>query len=130
MLTKYDYDTMLTNPRNLIDIFKVFDDSLYNNNSVKSPSTSSAYRVNTTEDELEISIDVPGLKAKDLSVQTLGREIKVNGKIRGEEFKYSYRLSRDYDPDTVDATLEDGVLTLKFRKLKQVLSKTVEVKIK
>lgn len=130
MLTKYDYDTMLTNSRNLIDIFKVFDNSLHGTNSVKYTTTSSAYRVNTTENELELSIDVPGLKAKDLSVQTLGKEVKIGGKIRGEEFKYSYQLSKDFDPDTVDATLEDGVLTLKFQKLKQALFKTVDVKVK
>jgi len=130
MLTKYDYDTMLTNSRNFIDLFKIFDNDLYGSNSMKAYASSTAYRVNTTENELDLSIDVPGLKAKDLSVQTFGRDIKISGKIRGENFKYSYQLSKDFDPDTVDASLEDGVLTLKFHKLKQPPSKVVEVKIK
>jgi len=128
MLTKY-HDTMLTKTRDLFDPFHILDDlnlAPFYERSI----TSSAYRVNTTENGLELQLDLPGLKSKDLTVQTVDRLIKVSGKIRGEEFKYSYRISKDYNAEDVDATLEDGVLFLKFQKHKQVVAKTVDVKVK
>jgi len=128
MLTKY-YDTMLTNTRDLFDPFRMLDDAYFAPLNKRS-TLSSAYRVNKTETGLELSIDLPGLKSKDLSVQTSGRDVKISGKIRDEEFKYTYRLAKDYTTDVVDATLEDGVLTLAFQKAQQVSSKTVEVKVK
>ena len=128
MLTKY-YDTMLTNTRDLIDPFKILDDAYFAPLQKKS-TLSSVYRVNTTETGLDLSIDLPGLKAKDLTVQTAGRDVKIAGKVRGEEFKHTYRLSKDYTPDDVEAVLEDGVLTLRFQKAQQASLKTVEVKVK
>lgn len=128
MLTKY-HDTMLTKTRDLFDPFHILNElslsPLYERSTL-----SSAYRVNTTENGLELSLDLPGVKQKDLTVQTVDRLVKVSGKIRGEEFKYSYRISKDYDVEDVDATLEDGVLLLKFQKYKQATAKTVDVKVK
>ena len=125
MLARY-YDSM---PKSfdLFDPFRIFDDAY----SSKWRMTSTApYRVDVIEDVLHLSVDLPGLKSKDLGVQITGREIKVSGKIRDEEFKYSYRLSKDYDPETCDAGLEDGVLTLKFSKIKSAETRTIDVKIK
>lgn len=126
MLTKY-HDTMLTKTRDLFDPFHIFSEltPFYERSML-----SSAYRVNTTENGLELSLDLPGVKQKDLTVQTTDRLVKVSGKIRDEEFKYSYRIAKDYDVEDVDATLEDGVLLLKFQKHKQVAAKTVDVKVK
>lgn len=131
MLAKY-YDSMLnTSTRDLLDPFKIFDDiystTLSNHTNI---TKSSLYRVNTTEDGMTLSLDIPGVKSKDLSVQVTGRDVKVTGKLRGDEFKQLYRISKDYDPDTVDAQLEDGVLTLSFKKISSAVTKNIEVKVK
>ena len=109
MLTKY-YDTMLK-PFDTLDALRMFDDIYTPSWGLKPRSSASSYRVNTTDTGLELSLDIPGVKSKDLSVQVTGRLLTVSGKVRGEDFKHTYRLSKDYDTDTVDATLEDGVLT-------------------
>lgn len=125
MLSRY-YDSM---PKSfdLFDPIRIFDD-VYT--SKWRAASTAPYRVDVVDEVLNLSVDLPGLKSKDLNVQITGREIKVSGKIREEEFKYTYKLSKDYDPETVDAKLEDGVLTLKFAKTKTAASRTIDVKIK
>lgn len=125
------YDSMLKTPtlfdtlRNLEDLYS----PTYTSRS-RLYSTSSVYRVEEKDNELHLSIDIPGVKPKEISVQSTGRDIKVSGKLRGEDFKYSYVLSKDYDPETISATHEDGVLTLTFGKTSASKTRSVEIKVK
>lgn len=127
MLTKY-YDTMLTKPFDALDPFRLLDDVYGPSWNLK--SSSSSYRVNTTDVGLELSTDLPGVKSKDLSVQVTGRTVSVFGKLRGEDFKHSYRVSRDYDVETASASLEDGVLTLTFEKSSTSQPRTIDIVVK
>jgi HSP20 family protein len=127
MLVNY-YDSMLKTP-DLFDTFRLFDD-YYGTASRSKKWTSSAYRTEATDSGLSLSIDLPGVKSTDLSVQVTGRDVKVTGKLRGEDFKHTYRLSREYDADTADASLEDGVLTLSFKKTAAASVKNIEIKLK
>lgn len=124
MLTKY-YDSMLKP----FDTFRIFDDLYGTTWNLRAGTHTSSYRVNTTDRGLELSLDLPGVKSRDLSVKVTGRTLEVSGKLRDEDFRHTYRISKDFDPDTVDATLEDGVLTLMFDRLKEG-SKTIDVKLK
>ena len=125
MLNKY-YDSMLKT-HDIFDTFRILDD-LYSPLSSKTRSMSSVYRVETKDDKLTLSIDLPGVKLKDHTVQTTGRDLKVSGKLRGEDFKYHYTLSKEYNPESVAATLEDGVLTLSFDKITSASTRTVQVR--
>lgn len=124
------YDSMLKTPT-LFDTLRTLED-LYSTPSARTRvyTNSSVYRTEEKDNELHLSIDLPGVKGKDITVQVTGREIRVTGKLRGDDFKYSYALSKDYDPETVTATHEDGVLILTFAKLTTAKTKTVEIKIK
>lgn len=124
------YDSSLKNP-SLFNTLRALDDLYSTTSSTRTRfCTSSEYRVEEKDNELHLSIDLPGVKAKELSVQTTGRDIKVTGKLRGEDFKYSYVLSKDYDPETISAIHEDGVLTLTFGKTSASKTRTVEIKVK
>lgn len=127
MLTKY-YDSMLKTP-SLFDSFWILDE-LHGSSWPRSRSADadSCYRVNTTGSGLEISIDLPGVKKADLKVQATGRSIEVSGMLRGKEFKQTYKVSRDYDPDSIDAALEDGVLTIKLQRSEESATKLIDVK--
>lgn len=121
---------MLKTP-DIFDTLRLFDDIYSSSWTARSKSlTESAYRTDVTDDGIALSIDLPGVKSKELSVQVTGRDVKVNGKQRGEDFKQTYRIAKEYDPDTVSATLEDGVLTLTFKKSKGSETKTIDVKVK
>jgi len=125
------YDSMLKTPT-LFDALRTLEDLYSPTYTSRSRlySTSSVYRVEEKDNELHLSIDVPGVKPKEISVQATGRDIKVSGKLRGEDFKYSYVLSKDYDPETISATHEDGVLTLTFGKTTASKTRAVEIKVK
>ena len=128
MMNKY-YDSMLKSD-NLFQTLRILDD-LCN----PTLTTRQRYFTSTTEaktevkeNQLHLSVDLPGVKSTDLSVQAEGRTIKIVGKRKGEEIKHSYTLSKEYDPETTSATLEDGVLTLIFGKTQAVESRKIEVK--
>ena len=87
--------------------------------------------VTVTEDQVTVVMDVPGFKASELDVELLGDRLTVRGE---RPFPYSgqndgarrwQRLERGFgrferllqvpqglDPDTIVASLNDGVLTL------------------
>ena len=128
MMNKY-YDSMLKSD-NLFQTLRILDD-LCN----PALTTRQRYFTSTTEaktevkeNQLHLSVDLPGVKSTDLSVQAEGRTIKIVGKRKGEEIKHSYTLSKEYDPETTSATLEDGVLTLIFVKTQAAESRKIEVK--
>lgn len=122
------YHDLMLKPFNSFDTFRLIDDLYGQTCNLK--SSSSSYRVDSTDDGLELSLDLPGVKGKDLNVQVTDRLITVSGKLRGEDFKHSYRISKDYDPETIDAAMEDGVLTLSFNKSKDSVTRSIEVKTK
>lgn len=125
MLVSKSYD--------VFDTLRLFDDLYFGSNfSTRGFSSrlTSPYRIETSEKGLNLSIDLPGVKSNDLSVKMTGRELTVSGKVRDNEFKYSYRISKEYNPDSIDASLEDGVLTLTFNKNEEEKTKTVNVKIR
>lgn len=131
MLNKY-YDSISKTNNNLFYTFRILDDlcnpSLSSRTRYYSSTTEA--RTEAKDDELHLSIDVPGVKTKDLVVQTEGRLVKIKGSLREEEFSHSYNLSKEYDPETISATHEDGVLTLTFKKSEIKKSKSVEIKSK
>jgi HSP20 family protein len=87
--------------------------------------------IEITEKGLTISIDLPGVKRSDLDVQVVGQQLTVSGKARGNRtFKQSWAINREYDPTTVAAKLEDGVLTVSFEKREEAKSKAIKVEVK
>ena len=89
-----------------------------------------SYNVETTDMGLSLSVDLPGVKAADLSVQVEGQTVKIAGKQRGNDIKQTYQLSKQYDPESASAKLEDGVLILEFSKREEAKPKTINVQIK
>jgi HSP20 family molecular chaperone IbpA len=129
MMNKY-YDSMLKTD-NLFQTLRILDD-------ICSPTLTTRQRYFTStapartevkDNVLHLSVDLPGVKTSDLSVQAEGRTIKIVGKRKGEEIKHAYTLSKEYDPETTSALLEDGVLNLTFSKSVSSTRK-IEVKTK
>lgn len=115
MLAKYYLDKL--DSRNLFDPFYSFTDLTW-------PRTSDltrrkiSYDVVADSDSLILTVDLPGVKKEDLKVEAVGQTVTVNAKRDEEDYTTSYKISKDYDPLQADALLENGVLTLKFKKSK------------
>jgi HSP20 family protein len=103
-----------------------------------------ALDVRETEDRYELSLDLPGLEANDVSVNYQDGMLTVSGKRefssedKGETwhriersfgtFARSVRLPRAADGDKIEATFDKGVLTVSVPKVEAAKPRAIEVK--
>ena len=83
-----------------------------------------------TPDAYVVEIELPGVKADDIDVEVAGRRVTVRGErrekarvgtLRKQErtvgrFAYEITLPGDFDEDSVEAHLEEGVLSVRLAK--------------
>jgi HSP20 family protein len=98
--------------------------------------------IEETEDAFIVDLDVPGVKPNDVRVEIRENELRVSGEIKERErkgilrrqtrrigqFEHVVRLPNEVDPDRVEATLHDGVLSVRLGKSRSRQPKRVEVK--
>jgi HSP20 family protein len=91
-----------------------------------------------------VTADVPGVKSDDVVVELHEGVLTVRGEKRSEHeekdskrrwlersygtFSRSFSLPRDADPDQVDASFKDGVLTVRISKAAEAKPQTIAIK--
>jgi HSP20 family protein len=97
--------------------------------------------VTETDDAYVVEIELPGVKKKDIEISLSGRRLLVTGERVEKErtgilrrrtrrvgrFRYEVVLPGAVDEDGVEASLEDGVLTLLVPKASTERSRRIEV---
>ena len=82
------------------------------------------------EDAYTVEIELPGVQRDDVDVQLLDRTVTVAGEVKEKErtgvlhrrtrrvgrFQYAVTLPGDVDADAVEASLREGVLTIRVPK--------------
>lgn len=126
MLTKF-YDRNDTLANNFFEPFYLFSDLAWPRHSSQA-RTRTFYDVASDESGLTLTVDLPGVKKDDLKIEALDRTVTIKSKRGDEESTASYRISKDYDIDSADATLENGVLSLRFSKAKTSNSRVIQIK--
>lgn len=86
--------------------------------------------VETSADGITLSVDIPGTKPGDFSVETEGSVIHVTGKRKEASFSYKYTLPKKFDASSGAATYENGVLSLTFLKREDEKPRKIVVDIK
>jgi HSP20 family protein len=95
-----------------------------------------------TDEALVLIADVPGLKPEDLSVTLEGDTVTIRGEIKPAAEKGSYLLrerlfgrfertltvNTPIEPNNVEATFENGVLTLTLPRAAEVRPRQITVK--
>jgi HSP20 family protein len=102
--------------------------------------------IDLVEDENEITVraEVPGCKASDVNISVQGNTLSISGEKRHEEekkekgyyyeersygsFRRDMTLPADVEPDKIDASCKDGILTIRLPKSEK--AKAVKVKVK
>ena len=95
-------------------------------------------------DHYEISVEMPGIKKDQITVEIEKGYLNITGKRNNEElpegatriysergqgdFKRSFRMGRNINMDSVKAELRDGILTLTIQKSAEQLKKLIEIK--
>lgn len=97
--------------------------------------------VSETEDAYIVEIDVPGVQRQDLNIEVDGNELTVTGELKEKEqagmfrrrtrrvgqFAYNVMLPGDLDNENVDASLKDGVLTIRVPKSPEAKARRIEI---
>lgn len=99
--------------------------------------------VKDTPDLFEVTAELPGIQDKDVRVEVEDRLLTISGEKRSESersdkdyriserhwggFSRSITLPKGVDPETVKATLKDGVLTLTATKTETGKARTISI---
>ena len=93
---------------------------------------------------ITVTADLPGVDQNELSIGIDGRTlildaplrlgeanslVSVYAEVRANRYRRSFELSSELDTTQVDASLKDGVLTLRLPKLEQAKPRRIEVKV-
>ncbi len=98
--------------------------------------------IEETEDAWIIEAEVPGAKRDDINVEVRDSELSITGQIKERErkgllrrrtrrtgrFDYRVTLPGGASPDGIEASLDDGVLTVRVSKPEQARPRRIEVK--
>ncbi len=83
-------------------------------------------RVQSDDTSITLSIDVPGLAKDQLTIAIEADVVRIESKADApRSFKAAYQLASEIDAASSQATLENGVLTLKLVKVVPVSKETV-----
>jgi HSP20 family protein len=95
------------------------------------------------EDEAYVvEAELPGVKREDMNIELVGNELMITGEIKQRErkgslrhqmrrtgrFEYRVTLPDHLDAEKVDASLKDGVLTVRVPKSERAQRRKIEVK--
>lgn len=114
---------MILSNRELNDIF----DSILNNSGsyyktslVSKNGTEENYEVNHTKDGAYLFFEVPGFNKNNLKVEMENgilhiegkRTYKLNGEEKSKSVSKQFQIGKEYDASQIEATVEDGLLTV------------------
>ena len=97
--------------------------------------------IEETEDAYVIDIDLPNVDPKDVNLEMRGEELRVSGVFQQRErsgilrrqnrqtgeFEYLIDLPSDIDPNRIDATYGNGVLTVSVGKTREREPRRIEI---
>jgi HSP20 family protein len=95
-----------------------------------------------TDDAYLVEADLPGVKRGDVDIELVGNELVISGEIKERErkgilrrqtrrtgrFDYRVTLPDSVDAEKIDASLNDGVLTVRVPKSERARRRKIEIK--
>jgi HSP20 family protein len=97
--------------------------------------------IEETEEGWVLEAEVPGVKKSDVNVDVRDTEVLISGEIKEKErkgiirrrtrpvgrFEFRVMLPGEVDADHIDASLDDGVLTVKIPKAERARPKRIQI---
>lgn len=98
--------------------------------------------IEETDDAYVLQLDLPGVNREDVNIELRDNEVRITGEIKEKErtgvlrrqtrrvgqFEFMVTLPGDIDPEKVEASLHDGVLTVRLGKAAASQPRQIEVK--
>ena len=96
------------------------------------------------DDVYELDVELPGVKRDDVNIEVIGNELSITGEIKEKErkgairrrtrrtgrFEYRVRLPDQVDASKIEASLDQGVLTIRVPKSERAQRQKIEIKSK
>jgi len=128
------------------EINKLFDWNYPENRGLFDRSLSPAVDLVENENEIILVCDLPGIKKDDLDLSISRNVITIKGEKKNElkkegrktfrnetwsgAFQRTISLPETVDPEKVDASMKEGVLTVKVAKREEVKPRQISVNVK
>jgi HSP20 family molecular chaperone IbpA len=123
---------------NLDDLFDNFFDGgkqIMWSSSITKQDQNGTYEINQTKDGGYLFFEVPGFNKNNLKVDVEDGSLLIEGKrtykLNGEEkvktISKSFDLGKIYDPSSIEATIEDGILTVFIPNYKKQEKKRISI---
>jgi HSP20 family protein len=132
--------------RRLQAINRLFDESVVNPQLLNPEAAALRLDIVASGDEYVISAGVPGLRAEDLSLEVLGDTVTIRGELpeteqpegaevllherRAGKFARSVTLPAELDGAKAEASIENGVLTVRLPKAETAKARTIKINAK
>jgi HSP20 family protein len=98
--------------------------------------------IEEADDAYVVAADLPGVNRQDVKIEIVGNELMITGDVKEREhtgevrrqmrrsghFEYRLRLPTQVNADNVEATLKEGVLTVRAPKSEKEQRRQIEVK--
>jgi HSP20 family molecular chaperone IbpA len=72
------------------------------------------WRTEKTEKGISMSVELPGVKKEDIKIELKGDYLSLSAKKKDAKLEESWRVGSDFSKDSIDATYENGMLTIKL----------------
>lgn len=97
-------------------------------NDVEKSTWYPAFEVISTEQGVNITADLPGVKPEALDISVQGTTLTIKGSRKDfGSFTKSYQISENLDSEALTAKLEDGVLTVTIGKMPKAQPRKIAV---
>jgi len=97
--------------------------------------------IEESDDAWMIEVELPGVKKKDIEVETRGRTVVITGERKEKErkgvlrqrrrvtgsFRYEVTVGGEFDPEAISARLADGELTITIPKAEQDQPRKIKI---
>jgi len=86
--------------------------------------------VNTTEKEVKVVVEMPGVRKEDINVNATNSQVEIDASYNSRKYHKLIELPKEADIETAKSIYNNGVLEITFNKKKEdIKSKGKEIKI-
>jgi HSP20 family protein len=78
-------------------------------------------------DEIRLTLEMPGLNKEDIQVNISDKSIRVKGENENRKYMRSYSFPRSLDPEKTKASFNNGILELKLKMVEQDQGYDIEI---
>ena len=86
------------------------------------------FEVTRTESGYEVEVPIPGFNSSSIEMTLKDGIVSVNGRTDRRTFSRSFSVPEDVDPEKINASIADGMLTITLERRPEAQPKRITIK--